>query len=203
MITRHPSDVSLLAYAAGTLPEALAIVVATHVGRCACCRRTLAACEAVGGVLLDELPPASLSDHALGSVLARMDEPVAAVPPVLNPDLPAPLDRIALGRWFPIGVGLRWRWLRTEGAAWAGLLLAQPGRALPRHSHDGRELTCVLSGAFADGYGVYRVGDVAEPDGEHDPPPAVVGAEPCLCVLASEGMQLRGPLGLAQRMLGL
>lgn len=203
MITRHPSDGCLLAYAAGTLPEALAIVVATHAGRCACCRRTLLACEATGGALLEALPPAPLSDHALETVLARIGEPVAGVPPVLNPDLPAPLDRIALGRWWPIGPGIRWRWLRTEGAAWAGLILAQPGRSLPPHAHDGRELTCVLSGAFADGEGVYQAGDVAEPDGDHDPPPAVVGEAPCLWVLASEGMRLRGALGVAQRMLGL
>ena len=203
MTTRHPSDACLLAYAAGTLPEALAVVVATHLGGCACCRHMVAACEAAGGMLLEELPPAPLSGRALESVLGRIDEPAAMVPPVLNPDLPAPLDRITLGPWWPIGVGVRWRWLRTEGPAWAGLILAQPGRALPRHAHDGRELTCVLSGAFADGGGIYQVGDVAEPDGEHDPPPAVVGTEPCLCVLASEGMRLRGPLGLAQRMLGL
>jgi len=203
MITRHPSDPCLLAYAAGTLPEALALVVATHIGRCACCRQTLMACEAAGGVLLDQLPPVSLSVNALETVLARVDEPAATVPPVLNPDLPAPLDRIALGRWWPIGRGMRWRRLRTEGPGWVGLVLGQPGRALPPHGHDGRELTCVLSGAFADGDGVFRAGDFAEPDGDHDQPPAVWGAEPCLCVLVSEGMQLRGMLGLAQRMIGL
>jgi putative transcriptional regulator len=203
MITHHPSDACLLAYAAGTLPEALAIVVATHIGRCAQCRQALAAGEATGGMLLDELLPVSLSGNALDTVLARMDEPPAIVPPVLNPELPAPLDRIALGRWWPIGLGTRWRPLRTEGAAWAGLILAQPGRALPRHGHIGRELTCILSGAFADGDGVYQVGDVAEPDGDHDHPPAVVGAEPCLCVLASEGMRLRGLLGVGQRLIGL
>jgi putative transcriptional regulator len=203
VITRHPSDECLLAYAAGTLPEALAIVVATHLSRCAQCRQTLAVCEAAGGILLDELRPVSLSVNALETVLTRADEPAAVVPPVLNPDLPAPLDRIALGRWWPIGRGVRWRFLRTEGAACSGLVLVQPGRVLPPHGHVGRELTCVLSGAFADGGHLYRAGDFGEPDGDHNRPPAVVGAEPCLCVLASEGMRLRGLLGLGQRVIGL
>jgi hypothetical protein len=30
----------------------------------------------------------------------------------------------------------------------------------------------------------------------------VTGTEPCLCIIASEGMRLRGLLGLAQRMMG-
>jgi hypothetical protein len=30
----------------------------------------------------------------------------------------------------------------------------------------------------------------------------VIGAEPCLCVIASEGMRLRGLLGWAQRLIG-
>jgi putative transcriptional regulator len=202
VITRHPSDPCLLAYAAGTLPEALALVVATHIGCCAQCRQALAVCEATGGILLGELRPVSLSVNALETVLARADEPAAVVPPVLNPDLPAPLDRIALGRWWPIGRGMRWRPLRTEGSAWAGLILGQPGRSLPPHGHIGRELTCVLSGTFADGGDIYRAGDFAEPDGDHNRPPAVVGAEPCLCLLASEGMRLRGLLGLGQRAVG-
>ena len=93
----------------------------------------------------------------------------------------------------------RWRPLRVGGVAWAGLILAQPGRVFPRHGHSGIEFTCVLAGAFADRGYVYGVGDLDEPDVDHDHPPMVVSAEPCLCVIASEGMRLRGVLGRAQR----
>ena len=91
------------------------------------------------------------------------------------PGLPPPLDRVPLGRWWPIGIGARWRPLQAEGAAWGGLILVQPGRALPRHGHEGLELTCVLKGAFADGSGLYGPGDLSEPQEDHDQPPVADG----------------------------
>lgn len=202
MISHHPSEATLVRYAAGTLPEALAVVTATHLGFCAHCRQTLKALEMTGGVLLDELPPVPLRDDALERLFSATDQSPVAEPAVLHPELPPPLHRVVMGRWWPIGVGVRWRPLRVSGAAWGGLILAQPGRSMPRHEHAGLELTCVLSGAFADDTGHYLAGDLAEPGIDHDRPPVTVGTTPCLCVIASEGMQLRGVLGWAQRMVG-
>ena len=202
MISHHPSEPTLLAYAAGTLPAALAIVAATHIARCSVCRRSVATLEAAGGAVLDEIIPVPLASDALDRLLARTGEPPPAPPSLLNPELPAPLNRVALGRWWPIWVGARYRPIRTAGGAWGGLILAKPGRALPRHDHAGLELTCTISGRFADGAGEYAAGDISEPVAHHDQPPRVVGTEPCLCIIASEGMRLRGPLGLAQRIVG-
>ncbi len=202
MITHHASEPTLLAYAAGTLPEALAIVTAIHIGQCAVCQRSLATLEATGGALLEELTPVPLTGDALDRLLGRMDEPPPAPPRILHPELPAPLNRTPMGRWWPIGIGMRYRPIRAAGKAWGGLILAQPGRSLPRHGHTGLELTCILSGAFADGTGDYHVGDLSEPEKDHDQPPIVIGNEPCLCIIASEGMRLRGLLGLGQRMIG-
>jgi len=202
MIHHHPTETTLAAYAAGTLPEALAIVTATHIGQCAACQRSLETLEATGGALLQELAPVPMSGDALDRLLARADEPSPPPPPILHPELPAPLNRVSLGRWWPVGFGMRYRPLRTVGAAWGGLILASPNRSLPRHGHAGRELTCILSGSFADGAGVYQAGDLSEPVTDHDQPPVVIGTEPCLCIIASEGMRLRGLLGLAQRMIG-
>jgi putative transcriptional regulator len=207
LITRHPSAASLLRYASGAMPEALALVLATHLAQCADCQGTLATIEAVGGALLDELPPVPLASgaldpDALDRLLDRSPEPISA-PPVLHPELPVPLDRLAMGRWWPIGIGLRFRPLRVGGSAWGGLILGQPGQALPRHGHDGLELTCVLRGAFADAGRAYTEGDLAEPEEDHDQPPVVISAEPCLCVIASEGIRLRGLFGLVQRLVRL
>ncbi len=202
MIAHHPSDPTLASYASGALPEALALVVATHLCECGACRATLAALEATAGALLDDLPPVALSDDALDRLLLRLDDPSPPGPPITNPELPAPLNRVRLGRWWPLGSGIRFRALRTGGSAWGVLLLVQPGRSLPRHGHAGTELTCVLTGAFADGNGEYAAGDLCEPTTDHDNPPTVIGSQPCLCVIASEGMRLRGLLGWLQRMIG-
>ena len=202
MIRHHPSETTLAAYAAGSLPEALAMVTATHLMHCPACQATLATLEATGGALLDELAPAALAGDALERVLARTSELPPTPPPILNLDLPAPLNRVPLGRWWPIGIGIRYRPLHANGNAWGGLLMAQPGRALPRHGHKGLELTCILSGSFADGSGTYLPGDLSEPITDHDQPPIVIGSQPCLCIIASEGMRLRGLLGFAQRVIG-
>lgn len=201
MITHHPSETTLMAYATGSLPEALGLVTATHLGRCAACRGTLAALEAVGGTMLEAIEPVPMEAGAL-DLLPSGTPAAAAPPPVLHPDLPPPFNRVPAGRWWPIGPGLRWRPLRVAGGAWAGLLLAQPNRSLPRHGHDGLELTCVLSGAFTDDGGTYQPGDLSEPDTDHDRPPMVIGTVPCLCVIASEGMRFRGLLGWVQRAIG-
>ncbi len=202
MIQHHPTEQTLLAYATGSLPEALAIVTATHLAQCRLCRQALGTLEATGGAILDELAPVPLSGDALNRLLDRTDEPAPLPPPVLHPDLPAPLNRVALGRWWPVGIGVRYRPLQTAGAAWGGLILAQPGRSLPKHGHEGRELTCILSGSFADGHGHYQAGDLSEPLTDHDVPPMVTGGAPCLCIIASEGMRLRGLLGRVQRLIG-
>jgi putative transcriptional regulator len=202
LISHHASEATLLAYAAGTLPETLALVAATHLGGCSVCRQSLATLQATGGAVLDGLAPVPLASDALKHVLSRLHEPAAPLPPILNPELPAPLDRVAMGRWWPVGNGMRWRPLHGGISAWGGLILVEPGKALPRHGHAGRELTCVLSGSFADGEGRYEQWDLSEPEVDHDDPPLVVGADPCLCVTASEGWRFRGLLGLAQRLIG-
>ncbi len=206
MIRHHPTETTLLSYASGSLPEALGLVLATHLTRCKACRDTLATLEAIGGALLEDLPPAplSLDAYVIDRLLDRAEgEPVPAPPPVLNSDLDPPLNRVQMGRWWPIGRGVRWRSLRVTGQAWGGLIHAQPGRTLPSHAHEGLELTCLLSGAFRDGGLDYHEGDLSEPDSDHDHPPVVIGSGPCLCVIASEGMRLKGFLGLAQRLVGL
>jgi putative transcriptional regulator len=202
VITHHSSEATLAAYAAGSLPQALALVAATHLGRCATCRLSLGTLEAAGGALLDDLPPVPLAGDALDRLLDRLEEPPTSPQPVVNPDLPPPLDRVPLGRWWPLGLGKWYRPFQVSGAAWGGLLRAMPGRSLPRHGHAGLELTCILTGSFADASGIYSPGDLSEPAGDHDQPPVVVGSEPCLCVIGSEGVRLRGILGLAQRMIG-
>jgi putative transcriptional regulator len=144
-----------------------------------------------------------MSSDGLALVLARGERPVPPPQPQhLEPGLPPPLNRCSFGAWWRVGPGIRWRPLHVNGRAWAGLLQVAPGRALPKHGHDGPELTCVLHGSFSDATGSYQVGDVAEPDDDDDHQPRVDGTETCVCVIASEGMRLRGVLGLAQRLLG-
>lgn len=56
-ITHHTPDAMLAAYAAGNLPHAFAVVVATHVSLCDECRAALEAHQSVGGAVLETAMP--------------------------------------------------------------------------------------------------------------------------------------------------
>lgn len=198
----HPTEATLASYAGGALPEALGLVVATHVFGCPQCRRLQALSEAVGGSVLDDLPPTAMGEDALALVLARTERPVVPTPPVRRtPGLPPPLDACTFGPWRRLGFGLRWRPLTTSGTVLAGLLEGMPGKVLPTHSHTGMELSCIISGSFVDGADRYTAGDVAEVEGEVQHRPTIDGTGPCLCIIATEGTRFRGLLGFAQRLL--
>jgi lipoprotein-anchoring transpeptidase ErfK/SrfK len=70
----HPSDVTLLTFAAGTL-DAQRDEIAAHIRGCASCRAFVRAMEHVGGILLEELPPTSMESGSLSEILARIEQP--------------------------------------------------------------------------------------------------------------------------------
>lgn len=72
-ITHHPPDDTVLRYANGTLPEAPAIVVATHLSFCPDCRVRMQTYEMLGGSVLEEVAPSALSADALSVTLAKLD----------------------------------------------------------------------------------------------------------------------------------
>lgn len=198
MIRHHPREVTLQMYAAGDLAPALFIVVDVHLAFCAGCRNAVSELEAAEAQRLMDAEPVGLAEGSWDCVSGRLDDPIPAPPPQIHPLLPPPLDRLEFGRWWPLTPRLRWRTLRIGGEAWGGLMLVQPGGAIPAHRHTGRELTCVLAGAFSDGNSLYQPGDLADPVHDHDHPLSVAGEQVCLCVMASEGLQLRGVMGIIQ-----
>jgi putative transcriptional regulator len=217
----HPADDTLLRHAAGDLPSGHALVVATHLPFCHHCQAATRFGEAVGGALLDDLPPADLATDALSRMLARLDTPVIQAP---RP----PEAAASLGEGVPLPTALRglvrpaWRWLAPGvsriliAAPGAGehehicLLRVAPGSRLPDHGHSGWEAACVLSGSFNDVTGEYGPGDVAEmdgaePDGDVLHQPVAGSGEACICLLAWEGpLRMRGWLArLVQPLLGV
>ena len=74
----HPSDVVLLALAAGTL-DAQRDAIAAHVRGCVSCRAFVRAMEHLGGILLEELPPTSMASGSLSEMLGRIEQPDSSV----------------------------------------------------------------------------------------------------------------------------
>jgi putative transcriptional regulator len=205
-IQHHLSDSLLMGYAAGNLPEAFNLVVATHVSLCDECRARLHALEAVGGAMLgDNVAPVAMGAGALAETMARIKaqgapQPRKARDATADDILPAPLrDYVGGGvdavKWRNVGGGVRQAILPTSRNASARLLLIPGGIAVPDHGHRGLELTLVLQGAFADDTARFGRGDVeiAGEDLEHTPI-----AEPgldCICLAATDApLKFRGLL---------
>ena len=197
MPTHHPDDSLLLEYAAGSLGEAKALLVATHLALCPACRNAVRSGEAAGAALAfaNETPEtvSSPMPDVSGEVVEAPPAP-SAVPAGLA--LPQPLrgylgSPVAALPWSSVGLGLREYRLPEFKSTTAVRLLAIPaGRRMPRHTHEGEELTLVLQGSFSDVTGDYQRGDVATADGRIEHQPQAGSGEECLC-LAVEDAPLR------------
>ncbi|MBR0672447.1 ChrR family anti-sigma-E factor [Neoroseomonas soli] len=197
MNRRHPSEATLLAYVAGTLPVPHSIVIRTHLAVCGECRETIRLATALGGALLEHAPPAAMAGDALERTLAHLGEPERSPAPAR---IPTTVQDFATGRWWCLGPGIRLMPLirRDRDDARLDLIRVAPGVALPGHGHTGSEITCVLQGAFGDETGEYHAGDVAEGDEDLDHQPVALdtGRE-CICLIATTG-RLRGHSWLAR-----
>lgn len=195
-IRHHLTEEILLGYSAGTLPEAFNLMVATHISLCDTCRAGLAACDAIGGELLEQanFPEAKLSPNSLETVMAMIaDEPTMqnSIPTQESGILPSPLQDYIGGdlsavKWRPIGMGVKQAILPTSKQASARLLFIPAGIAMPDHGHNGTEMTMVLQGAFHDDDDYFARGDVdfADVDLEHTPVADI--HEDCICLAVSD-----------------
>jgi putative transcriptional regulator len=212
-IKHHLTDALLMGYAAGTLPEAFNLVVATHISMCDTCRAALAEFEAVGGEVMLDAAPVDMAEDALAAAMARIMQapaPVAAQPKPAGGLFPSPLRDYVNGdldsvKWRKIGGGVSQMVLKTAGGASVRLLRIPAGTAVPDHGHRGTELTLVLQGAFVDETDRFGAGDieVANEDLNHTPV-AEQGAD-CICLAATDApLRFNGLLPrIAQRFIGI
>ncbi len=185
-VTHHPDEELLVSYASGAADEAFALLVATHLAFCPECRRAVAELERVGGAMLSSLSPEALDQRAFARVVARLDEPekpVLGCAPTGDRRVPEPL-RSYVGdldrRWLPLGPGVAHRPLFRRGKTSVRLIRAMPGAGVPVHSHEGRELTLVLSGGFHDETGRFGPGDLESATSEVKHQPVADPGDVCL-----------------------
>ena len=215
-ISHHFDDATLMAYAAGTLPQGMALVVACHLHWCPECRHRVKQAEAVGGALLDNISPVAVSDSALDDILASLDEVPAAAPKQVKTsepnqtELPDPLSTYLNKSlddlpWKWIGYGMYQVDLNFGGKGAARLFKLAPGVSVPHHTHTGNELTLILRGSYSDEIGRFRRGDVADLDSDVLHQPIVDTGEDCICLIATDApLKFTGIMGrLIQPFIGL
>ena len=198
-INHHLTDELLMAYSAGTLPEAFSLVIATHVSLCDECRARLGSFDSLGGTMLEECGSADMSAGALDETMRRI---MAGAPTEKRRKaagiFPAPLRDYIGGdldsvKWKPVGMGVRQAILPTSEEASVRLLYIPAGCAVPDHGHRGTELTLVLQGAFMDEDDRFARGDIEVANEEMEHTPVADIGEDCICLAATDApLKFRG-----------
>lgn len=197
-------DELLFDHAFAKLPEPVALVVSTHLSLSPAGRARYAACRALAGVLLDTAEPEPLAPDAwsrLERAIERADPIRVELGPPGDPRVPPPLRR-----FVPNGFeALPWRNLGPLQEcelplAAAGyrtrLIRLAAGKRVPRHTHEGHELTVVIEGGFRDEQGHHLRGDLVIADPSIDHRPVADEDGDCLSLTVMDApLRLTGPIG--------
>jgi putative transcriptional regulator len=197
----------LVDYASGAAPAPVALAVATYLELNPSAAGSYRRLNAVGGALLDDLPPAPVNERVLDALLDRLErEPRdlpalpfgdargSGLPAVLLPYVGGDLSSLP---WKSIKSGVEEYVLALDTPGYrTSLLRIAPGKAMPQHSHKGDEITVVIEGAYQDEDGRFCRGDIerASPAITHQP--IADPQQGCLCLaVLSAPLRLTGLVG--------
>jgi putative transcriptional regulator len=214
----RPLDELLAAYGSGSLDPARHALVASHLALKTDNRRFVRAVEdfAASEFLMSETSgSAHRRDERLAAIFGLDDEENAGEqrPAAAARDgglLPAPLrhylgcDLDDLG-WRFVVPGVREVKVGDCERGEASLIHVRAGRRLPRHTHEGSEITLVLTGAFHDPQGRYIRGDIAIADSSLEHSPEIERDADCICFAVTDApLRLTSPVGrLVEKILSL
>ncbi len=191
-IQHYLTDDLLMAYSAGTLPEAYSLAVAAHISMSDESRSRMHAYDAVGGSLVESSEAAELAPDSLDATFALIDNATPEPAPKRTKGvLPAPVQDYVGGdleavKWRPVGMGVKQAILPIEGNANARLLYIPAGGSMPDHGHRGMEMTVVFQGAYSDGHNRFGPGDIEVADEDHHHTPVADIGEDCICLTVTD-----------------
>ena len=198
MARTHPSSGILELHANGSLSEGMDIFVKGHLHFCPICRSKIELLEMVAGELLSNsldaseiVPPSFLNvlDKITGDNQDHLEEIKPSIkggtmPTMINNFVGKTSDDI---KWRFRLPGISDYQISNNNGEEISLLKAEPGAKIFQHTHEGEEATLVLSGALQDGEMILRAGDVSVANEEHTHNPAIIGDEPCVCLIVMSG----------------
>ena len=187
----------VVSYAAGSLSEAHALVVASHIDYHPEIQKKLADAEAIGGLFLENNEITTVSDDMFDDILGRLDEEITTIPQKNDAksesDLPKSLMDYIDGnlydlKWKAMGPGL------SQVRLWTGpnderlwLLRAKAGTTIPMHDHRSLELTLVLQGSYQANGERFKPGMIEVADEHtHSHQPIIDEGEECICLVVTE-----------------
>jgi len=201
----RPVDALLASYCVGALDPATHALVASHLLLSSRNRRFVAALEDLAAAELERVSPGKLENREERLARIFAEPPVHEAPPTpAHPSstiLPAPLLRFVGGdigdiKWRTKLPGVREHRIAENDQGEASLLWIGGGRSVPSHTHEGSEVTLVLTGSFSDVTGRYERGDVSIVDADVDHRPRTSQGEDCICFAVTDApLRLTGPVG--------
>ncbi len=201
----HPSYELLLDYAAGNLPIAPSVIIATHCSICHECRETLDTINITGAALMDDLNADSLNTEALENVLTKINNQpkdteikcdynsnnlTFDVPKTLKNYLPKSL------KWNNLSSGVKTAELIADDNFNLDIYRIKSGYKIPKHTHTGLEYTMVLDGGFTDNQIYFGPGDFSFLDNTSNHSPKADLDKDCYCLVSIDSqIKLTGPIG--------
>ena len=212
----HPDTDWLTDYAAGTLDDAHALCVATHLEHCPVCKADVKRLASIGGAMFNTLAttgaetltaPDTEHDYQIDELLIEKTlKQLSTKPQIIPADtsrleptadnenvrLPAAFRKLAPNgleslNWKSFGKNLHVADLeRIDDKREVALQKLEPGSAVAHHDHRGREITVVLTGSFSDSNGQYYPGDFIVKEPGEKHRPTASENTPCVCLSVTD-----------------
>lgn len=210
----HLLDSLLANYALGILSCPLHAVVSSHLDISPVNRSFVATLESLYGSLMASSEVAPITNRAAKLRAIFDDEPVQQDIYTVhlksenknlyrqeNSVFPMPLKKYLQKdindiKWRSLLPGIKEYEIEHTEEGEAKLYWISAGRHMPSHTHEGMETTLILKGAFRDGQGFYKRGDISIADPEIDHRPVADTGEDCVCFAVTDApLKLTGPIG--------
>ncbi len=198
MTKYHPDTRFISDFAAGSLPMSQALCVSAHLHYCNECKQKVVQLTDLGSTFFDKITPMSLNSD-FSSLMDRIDSlpkemdddsnvDIALTSNVSPSSLPSALNKITNNsldslNWRKIGKYFSYSEFNIgDPLRKTSLFNIKAGGNVPKHVHEGDEITVVLKGSFSDQDDHYQAGDfIVRTSGEVHTPVAAQD-EDCLCL---------------------
>ena len=196
-------DTLIARYVAGDLPAPVRVLMASHLAMKPQSRAVSETLESLAGAELSRLEGVALekreetltrifSSHPPAPIERKRENKKTVFPAPLVEFLGFDLADVPWKTRLP---GYKIHDMGIIDGVGVNIFQFRPGRAAPSHTHQGMELSLVLSGGFTDAFGHYLPGDISVADPDIDHRPEADPGEPCIGFQVIEGpLKLTGTL---------
>ena len=191
----HPDESVLMDLSSGSLSEGLSALIEAHLSSCHDCSEIKYYFDFLGGELLNEITPVKMKNNFVEKITSRdqIEKNLSDIEKSYDTLIPTSLNKwIKDGlnnlQWIKRGKGLEEFAVKINNTIDTLLLYRiQAGKALPKHSHEGEEVTLVLSGGFSDEHGHYLPYDIVFADKNITHTPIADNDGECIVAVVKNG----------------